>query len=370
MQILLGNAQHIGSRAEQQDDFGCSSLGDQTFVDHGGVLVVVTDGMGGMAQGREASQVAKHAILEHYAKKTPEEAISDALWSSLLAANARVVEFAATLGLEKQIGTTLVAAVVRGNELYWIAVGDSHIYLCRGQEIRQLNTDHDYAQHLSQAVAQGQMEPEEASNHPWRHALTSYLGIPVLTEIDRNEKPVLLLPGDRILLCSDGLYRTLPTTDIIPLLDQHPQAAAEALVQATLAQGRQRQDNVTVVIIACQGETSSWTGRGFGLTPRRIVVLGMVLLALVGGWAGHRYFLSTAPPLAPLGGSGASPTLLPGVSTLPANSPVPEATLPAQPTISPDPAPTSSKSARPSRKKKRASPAKRSTTAPDRGRQP
>ena len=73
MQIIPGNAQHIGSRKEQQDDFGFSDIDNVTFINHGGVLAVIADGMGGLARGREASLIAKQTMLQEYDRKIGKE---------------------------------------------------------------------------------------------------------------------------------------------------------------------------------------------------------------------------------------------------------------------------------------------------------
>jgi len=263
MQIIPGNAQHIGSRKEQQDDFGFSDIGNVAFVNHGGVLAVVTDGMGGLAQGRQASLIAKQTMLQEYDRKSVKKTISQALIKALSVANAKVLEMAQQAGLEGQTGTTLVAAVINDDELYWVSVGDSRIYLYRQGEMTQLTTDHDYGRELAQDVAAGRISAEQAAAHPQRQALTSYLGLPFLSEIDRNEDPVILEAGDRILLCSDGLYKTIPPEEMVKFLDRDPQPAAEALIEATLARGKTNQDNVTVAILACEPELEIGSFRYF-----------------------------------------------------------------------------------------------------------
>jgi serine/threonine protein phosphatase PrpC len=290
MPIIPGNAQHIGSRLEQQDDFGFTDTENVTFVDHGGVLAIITDGMGGLSQGREASLLAKITMLANYEQKSVDETIPQRLLDSLLAANAKVVEMAEHAGLVGQIGTTLAAAVVRNTELYWIAVGDSHIYLYRQGKIKQLNADHDYARHLALAVAQGKISQEDAAAHPQRHALTSYLGLVELEEIEGNETPVVLEPGDQILLCSDGLYKTIAEQEIVSVLDQHPQAAAERLIDLTLAREKLHQDNVTVAILAFEAEPGSNQTVSLFPGPKKIVVLGAILLCLVSAWGASKYF--------------------------------------------------------------------------------
>ena len=227
MQIIPGNAQHIGSRKEQQDDFGFSDIDNVTFINHGGVLAVIADGMGGLARGREASLIAKQTMLQEYDRKSVKKTVPQALIRALSVANAAVVEMARKAGLEGQTGSTMTAAVIKDDELHWVSVGDSRIYLYRRGEIIQLTTDHDYARELAQEAALGNISPEEAAAHPQRQALTSYLGLPFLSEIDRNEDPVILEAGDRILLCSDGLYKTIPEDEIVKFLDRRPQPAAE-----------------------------------------------------------------------------------------------------------------------------------------------
>ena len=215
-------------------------------------MAVIADGMGGLARGREASLIAKQTMLQEYDRKSVKKTVPQALIRALSVANAAVVEMARQAGLEGQTGSTLTAAVIKDDELHWVSVGDSRIYLYRRGQIIQLTTDHDYARQLAQEVALGNLSAAEAATHPQRQALTSYLGLPFLSEIDRNEDPVILEEGDRILLCSDGLYKTIPDAEIVKFLDREPQPAAEALIEATLARGKTNQDNVTVAILACE----------------------------------------------------------------------------------------------------------------------
>lgn len=301
MRVVLGNAQHQGSRKEQQDDFGFSDTEDLAFTSHGGVLAVVTDGMGGLAQGREASLLAKRTMLQEYEEKSNDETIPQVLRTALAAANASVIEMAQGANLEGQIGTTLAAAVIKDDELYWISVGDSHIYLCRQGGMFQLNTDHDYARHLALEVEKGTISPEEAANHPQRQALTSYVGHPNLSEVDQNEAAITLKPGDRILLCSDGLYKTLSEEEIIRLVDQQPQHAAEELIGSALAKGKTNQDNVTVAILACEPETETLLSTQPHKEPlplqsrnnlnSRLIIIFILFVSLLGAAYLAKYFI-------------------------------------------------------------------------------
>lgn len=252
MRIIPGNAQHIGSRKEQQDDFGFSDIDDSNFVSHGGVLALLTDGMGGLSKGREASLIAKNSMLSHYEKKSIAESMPEALNRSLIAANSAVVEMARLNGMEGEVGTTLVAAVIKDDELYWVSVGDSRIYLWRHGKLTQISMDHDFKMYLSKEVLNGNISSEEAENHPERDALVSYLGLQELTEVDRNQEPLILEVGDRVLLCSDGLYNAISAEEISQLISDHPQDAADALIEAAVAKEKHNQDNVTAAILCCE----------------------------------------------------------------------------------------------------------------------
>ncbi|MFZ4789738.1 MAG: trypsin-like peptidase domain-containing protein [Candidatus Competibacteraceae bacterium] len=278
MKLRPGNAQHLGTRREQQDAFGFSDLDDPTFTAHGGVLAALADGMGGMEQGREAAQVAIATLLQHYAAKDPAIPPAVALQLAVQAANTAVNQLTRATGLsEGAAGATLVVVVVHEARLYWIAVGDSRIYLYRKGELAQLNLEHIFARELWRKVAAGNLSRDELFNDPEREMLTSYLGLPELPELDYNRQPLPLQPGDRLLLCSDGLYPILTVETIAALLIGDPQPAADRLVEAALNRQHPQQDNVTAVILACDLDVPP--------TPRprrwRLFGLSVVLLLLL-----------------------------------------------------------------------------------------
>lgn len=249
MRYLSGDAQHIGSRTYQQDCYGFSDPGDLEFIGHSGFLAVLCDGMGGMEHGDLASQAAVRAVLDAYALKTPDESIPGALERAVREANRRVLAVAASMGRQEGVGTTLVAAVLHGNSLYFISVGDSGLFLFDSGQLQLVNRPHVYGNLLDQAVARGVMSREEAENHPERESLTSFIGIRILQEIDRNTEPWPLREGNTVLLASDGMFKTLEPGEILACLDGHPQSWPRALVDRTLAKASPGQDNVTVLSV-------------------------------------------------------------------------------------------------------------------------
>ena len=249
MRFLPGNAQHIGARRSQQDSFGFGDPGDASFLAHGGFLSIVCDGMGGMEFGGEASRAAVHAFLESYARKTLDETIPDALERSAIEANEQVIALAKLLGMADGIGTTLVAAVVHDESLYYVSVGDSGLFLCSGGQCQMINRPHVFANVLDAAVARGTISREDALDHPERESLTSYIGAENLAEIDRNLQPHPFRDGDTILLASDGMFKTLMPEEIGACLNGDPQSWPELLVTRTLSKKREYQDNVTVLSV-------------------------------------------------------------------------------------------------------------------------
>jgi len=259
MRYLSGDAQHIGSRNYQQDCYGFSDLGDLDFIGHGGFLAVLCDGMGGMEHGDLASQAAVRALLDAYALKTPEETIPDALERGVREANRRVLAVAQSVGRREGVGTTLVAAVLHGNSLYFISVGDSALFHRSGGQLQMVNRPHVYGNLLDQAVARGVMSRDEADHHPERESLTSFIGIQLLQEIDHNTEPWPLREGETVLLASDGMFKTLEPGEIIACLKGHPQSWPRALVDQTLAKASPGQDNVTVLSVTLADDSmTAW----------------------------------------------------------------------------------------------------------------
>jgi serine/threonine protein phosphatase PrpC len=256
MSFLPGNAQHIGNRSSQQDSFGFGDPDDEEFLAHGGFVAVVCDGMGGMEHGDAASRMAVRAFLEAYSRKDPAESIPEALERSAHEANDRVVEMAHELGAAESVGTTLVAAVLidsnLSKQMYFISVGDSGLFYVSDGQIQTVNRPHVFANLLDNAVARGSMSREQALVHPERESLTSFIGVDVLEEIDRNVDPWPISNGDSILLASDGLFKTLSPEEILGSLNGHPQTWPDALVARTLEKKYEYQDNVTVISVTVQ----------------------------------------------------------------------------------------------------------------------
>jgi PPM family protein phosphatase len=246
MTIIPGNAQDIGDREKQEDYFGFSTLGDRDFERHGGLMMVLCDGMGGLANGAAASRAAVDAALSGYGRKLPSENIPSALDRTLREAHQAVC---AISGEDGNAGSTIVMAVVWQNTLYWASVGDSRLYLCReSAPAAQLTEDHNVASLLKEGAARGESHGRGADSTTNPDALTAYLGAPYSPQPDEGVLP--LRPGDRIIACTDGLYRALSPEEIAAMVRHgDPMSAAERLKASVLRQKLPHQDNLTVVLL-------------------------------------------------------------------------------------------------------------------------
>lgn len=289
MQFLLSSAQHIGARSEQQDSYAILESGDKDFRSHAGVLVVVADGMGGLAHGALASQAATSQFVEAYREKTPAESVPEALLRSVESANAAVHRMALEKNAAGDMGTTLVAGAFLNSQLYWISVGDSGIFLhSTGGEMKPLNTPHTLGAFLAQQAAKGVVDPEIAKSHPDREALTSFLGLERISQIDRNEAPLMLDSADIVLFASDGLFKFLPGRDIVAGLSGDVASVAARLVEKTVALRHAQQDNVTVVCVTCGFPAKQISGK--------LASVALLTGLLGAGWLANRFLRKRKGP--------------------------------------------------------------------------
>ncbi|KLU64147.1 serine/threonine phosphatase stp [Desulfosporosinus acididurans] len=247
--LTPGNAQHIGSREEQQDAFYFSDFFDAQSIQDNGILAVLADGMGGHDMGKTAASIAIETFVDSYQLSNIQDSVPGRLAKAIDAANQAV----AKLGLEVNVdtGCTLIASVVKEGLLYWVGTGDSRIYLwCQGRLVR-ITSDFTFARNLEKLVAEQYISEEEAMKNDQRHYLYSYIGVRDNFRFDVCQKPIFLKQGYKLLLCSDGLFGTLSEAEIAEEMSALPQQAADKLLDKTLRKNIQHQDNVTILIIGC-----------------------------------------------------------------------------------------------------------------------
>lgn len=242
--ISLGKAHDIGRRDYQQDSFG-----HQPILDNTGVLAVLADGMGGLSGGERVSQKIVVESL-NFAAAIRQEQLPNALPEMVEQVNQAVNAMLGPEGLYAS-GSTLVAALIAGGTLRWISVGDSRVYLYREGQIDQLSQDHDLLQDWMPDILAGRRTMAEAEADPDGRKLTSFIGMGQLRHVDYNRAPIPLLPGDRVLLMSDGIYGTVSDRGLAAILagSKNVQDAADQVAQAIREADLPYQDNYTLVIL-------------------------------------------------------------------------------------------------------------------------
>lgn len=254
----------FGSRT----DVGCVRDHNEDSLVVAPPLYVVCDGMGGHAAGEVASEIAVRVIEN----RAPQHADVEELGRAVEEANLAIIRAAREGRGREGMGTTCTAAILEGERLVIAQVGDSRAYLLSKGRLQQLTRDHSLMADLIEA---GHITKEEAKVHPQRSVITRALGsdprmLPDLFELDVN-------PGDRLLICSDGLTTMLSDEEIAQLLARtaDPQLCARQLVNAAIAAGGY--DNVTVIVADVTGFTEV---RRRKLTRRTRITAFFILVLL------------------------------------------------------------------------------------------
>ena len=246
--IQTGAYSIIGDRPSQQDSYCCTGDGNL-------LLASVCDGMGGMAGGERASQTAVRSLVNGIRNAIPlkENEIPATLRQCLEEADREVTQLCDASGNPLYAGTTAVAVMMVENRMYWGSVGDSRIYYLSGGEITTLTRMHNYNLKLDEMYRTGEISLEERERERGRgEALISFLGIGNLPLADVSAEPCVMKKGDMVLLCSDGLYKSLNDAQILAIVEEsgeNMQIAAGRLCNEALRLSVAKQDNTTVVIL-------------------------------------------------------------------------------------------------------------------------
>lgn len=240
--LTAGIFSTVGGRENQQDSAGYS-IGDDK------ALFVVCDGMGGHKDGKRASQTAVTKIISHY------ESSDRNLMDAVIDIDLEINSWVDADGNPLQSGTTLALITVDKNELNWISVGDSRIYLYRAGEMVRITKDHIYEVALKEnreagLISNSFYQQEKDSSD----VLISFLGVGGLPLVDSNSSPFKLQKDDRVIVMTDGLYKNIPDALIRKCIQNFNDPtdmlrAIEYQVNKVTVKESIVRDNMTVAII-------------------------------------------------------------------------------------------------------------------------
>jgi PPM family protein phosphatase len=244
LSLNIGKCSLLGNYRENNED----AIEAKQFADM--TVCIVADGMGGQAAGEIASkraiEVVPRELRKHLSGATSHDQSKTVIRKAIVQANEEILQMGALDRDLRNMGTTIVMAVWRkGPELFITWVGDSRAYLVRGGNMEQLTIDHSLAQAL---VENKTISAAEAKEHRFRNVLWKYLGSKEVGE-GPDVLVVPIQPGDRFLLCTDGLTGVVADDKLLAFMLTHTdaQACADGLGQLALDSGSR--DNISCIVI-------------------------------------------------------------------------------------------------------------------------
>ncbi|MDR0480111.1 MAG: protein phosphatase 2C domain-containing protein, partial [Burkholderiaceae bacterium] len=237
MKFLVFQLSRQGGREKNEDRMGYSYTRDAA-------LFVLADGMGGHPQGEVAAQIALQVFSARFQREAKPQVRDPAtfLANAVMAAHHQIIRYASTRGMMETPRTTVVAGLIQSGRLHWTHCGDSRLYAVRRGQLLTRTRDHSY---LEVQNTTGTAIPPDIS----RNVLFTCLGSTVRPIYDVGG-PITLAPGDKVLLCSDGLWSSVNDPDIVHVLSSAPvDQAAPELVAMALDRAGAESDNVTVLAL-------------------------------------------------------------------------------------------------------------------------
>lgn len=245
----IANLQGVGRRARQEDSFSTANVFDEEKMAQNGMLFVVCDGMGGMRDGKLASETAISSIRASFMDMDRNGDIAHQLKESIYIASERVEEL-----LEGEGGSTVVAGIIYKDELYYASVGDSYFYLKRGDNVYRLNKEHNMCNQVYlSCIREGELDPSIGRTHEEAVALTQFLGMYGFEDVDCFIKPMPIREGDVLLACSDGVGGVLNEREIYEALSlSEPQEMCTYIEERIKVYNKSNQDNYTAIVVQCK----------------------------------------------------------------------------------------------------------------------
>ena len=243
-QYLSGNyfcLSDKGKVRKQNEDYV-----DATVNAYGNVLLVVADGMGGENKGEYASSTVVKTVIDSFLSLDKEfknpNSVKKWIYKAIKDANDKVYKKAQKNEEYRGMGTTLSMCLIIKDALYTAQVGDSRIYLVRNGQLEQISVDQTYVNYL---INTKKMDPSIANTHPERHKLTNAVGTKSVLNVDIQEYQY---HGERILICTDGLYNNVPTKDLASIMKGNDSLDKKCMQLIAFGNANGGSDNMALII--------------------------------------------------------------------------------------------------------------------------
>jgi PPM family protein phosphatase len=247
--VDVANISDVGcERVENQDYFLYMEPQSDDDFERCGRLVLVTDGMGGCNGGEVASRLAAETVRDIFVTAKAAQDPRSVLIESFQAAHRAILDLAREEPVLRGMGTTCCAVILKHGSMYYAHVGDSRIYLIRGLRAHQLTEDHSV---VARMIRNGLLTVDEAQSHGARNVITAALGLDAESVAgDFPVDPQELLPGDIVLLCTDGLHGLVRDDEMARATVEEESLTDACRALVALAKDRGGPDNITVQILS------------------------------------------------------------------------------------------------------------------------
>ena len=245
----VANFQGMGTRARQEDSFCIANSLDEAAQMESGLFLVLADGMGGLEDGKMASETAVSFLKSRFEAMDPGRNITKQLVNGIRDANKLVLEALGGCG-----ETIVICIVIHDGRLHFASVGDSFLFIKRTGCLARINRLHNRSSQICmETVLEGKLGLERDALPMGGGGLTQFVGSACLDEIDFFSRPLRLEEDDILLLCSDGIGASLSHEDIGRCLDggDEPAEMCSSLEMRLIEKGLPKQDNYTGLAVKC-----------------------------------------------------------------------------------------------------------------------
>ncbi len=249
LRYSLDNIQGVGARNRQEDSFAVANAFDPERIETQGLFFSICDGMGGMKDGKLASQTAVAVLRNSFLSMNINGDIATQLKNHVYAASSEIERLIGGDG-----GSTVVEGIIFDDSLYYASVGDSYFYILRNDRLTRLNREQNLChENYRDEIRRGSVDPSDYQDRSEAGALTSFLGMSGLEDVDCSVRPLPLCAGDILIACTDGVGGILNERDIKNALSSSSLQESCRWMENRIGEyNMPNQDNYTAIIIKCE----------------------------------------------------------------------------------------------------------------------